>query len=121
MPYGVTAAVPVNPDMPAAAAAAAYGHAAFRAELRPLRPHAGRCPPPVGNEFAAKPHGIRGAGLLDIRALGARAVEAAKDCADRQRQPANDMYDPHLVLPRLELFRSGAETSGSPKRSRWPV
>jgi len=90
----VVAMVPVVGMVPLAALAirglCAHRKAARFAELRPLAQHARLDLRLVGNEFAAKPHGIGRAGFAGcIAALGAGDAKAAKQDSNRQRQRAD--------------------------------
>jgi hypothetical protein len=58
---------------------AAYGGAAFCAQLPALSHHARSGFPPVRDEFGTKPHRIRRAGLLHIDTLGTGPIEAAEE------------------------------------------
>jgi hypothetical protein len=91
------------------ASATGHGHAALFADLRVLCFHAGGDFHPIRDELGAQPHRIGRTNLLNIDragaggALGAGLVKAVKkQRADRQYQPANKKYGPHLSYPGLE-------------------
>lgn len=72
-----------------------HGAATFLTELSMLRRHAGGDFWYVRYELGTQPHGVGRAGLAYIDGLGARPGNATAKCADRQRQPANQMYASH--------------------------
>lgn len=114
----VPAAMDVAPVAARLMVLATAGHrrTALLAELRAFCVHTCRDFRHIGNDVGAKPHRVRRAGLLDIDGwggspLGASPVKAAKqDCADRQCQPANEMYGPHVFLPGFKRFGANLAT-----------
>src|SRR5580704_7905072 len=114
----VPSAMDVTPAVARLMLTAAAGHrrTALLAELRAFCVHTCRDFRHVRNDVGAKPHRIRRAGLLDIDGrggspLGAGPVKAAKqDCPDRQCQPANEVYGPHVFLPGFKRFGTNLAT-----------
>jgi hypothetical protein len=99
----------VHPAPAAATPASGHGHAALFADLRVLCFHADGDFRPIRDELGTQPHCIGRTSLLNTDrgraggALGAGLIKATKEQrADRQYQPANKKYGPHLSYPGLE-------------------
>jgi hypothetical protein len=103
----------------AALAAGGHGGAAFGAELRTFRQHAGRDLRHIGDDVGAQSHGVRRASLLGLGAtLSVCPIGWTEQRTGQQGQQASKTHDSHVSI--IPGFRNlPGKGSGDVRRRRW--